>query len=174
MVDNKNVYIVRYGEVALKGTNKPYFERMLTNRIRQALKGYKEVDIRREDGLIVLRSEPHISEADILKSTLKVFGVDSISPAMEVESHMEAIELGAIKFMGELLKQRKISTFKVEAKRADKKFPVKSPDIARQIGGILLSAHKSLKVQNTCTCEARKNIYLREKIFRIWWAAPWY
>ncbi len=146
MVKNKKVYIVRCGEVALKGMNKPYFEKMLSNRIRQALKTHRGVDVRREDGLIVIRTEAHISEDDILKPTLKIFGVDSISPAIEVASDMEAIGLAAIEYMGKLLEQSKISTFKVEAKRADKGFPVKSPDIARQIGGILLAAHGNLKV----------------------------
>ena len=52
-MENRNIYIVRCGEVALKGLNKPYFERMLIERICKVLKPYKETEVRREDGFIM-------------------------------------------------------------------------------------------------------------------------
>ena len=51
-MENRNIYIVRCGEVALKGLNKPYFERMLIERIRKGKKPYKETEVRREAGLV--------------------------------------------------------------------------------------------------------------------------
>ncbi|GAB1476590.1 tRNA 4-thiouridine(8) synthase ThiI [Bacillota bacterium] len=145
-MENRNTYIVRCGEVALKGMNKPYFEKMLTERIRKALKHHKGVDIRREDGLIVVRTEPDITDNVLIKDISKVFGVDSISPATEVESSMEAIEEGAISYMRSLMEGKNICTFKVEAKRSDKSFPVQSPDIAKKIGGSILKGCNTLKV----------------------------
>lgn len=143
---DRNVYIVRCGEVALKGMNKPYFEKMLVGRIRKNLRGLKGIDIRREEGLIVVRTDQSIGSDIIIERISKVFGVDSISPAFEVESHIDAIEQGAVLYMKNMMDADKISTFKVEAKRSDKIFPHKSPDIARRVGARILIECKNLKV----------------------------
>jgi thiamine biosynthesis protein ThiI len=145
-VENRNIYIVRCGEVALKGLNKPYFERMLIERIRKVLKPYKETEVRREDGLIVVRTAPDLPKETVIREISKVFGVDSISPAVEIETDMEAIGRAAVAYMQQQIEERGIRTFKVEAKRADKSFPVKSPEIARRIGARILIECKVLKV----------------------------
>ena len=145
-MDNRNIYIVRCGEVALKGLNKPYFERMLIERIRKVLKPYKETEVRREDGLIVVRTAPDLPKETVIREISKVFGVDSISPAVEIETDMEAIGRAAVAYMQQQIEERGIRTFKVEAKRADKSFPVKSPEIARRIGARILIECKVLKV----------------------------
>ena len=141
-------FIVRCGEVALKGMNKPYFERMLVERIKKMFKkdGILGATVRRHEGLIFVKAPFEIKEEDIIKTVSKVFGVASISPAMEVESNMDAIGEGAVAYMENLIKEKGIETFKVEAKRADKAFPVKSPDIARQVGAFVLKGCKVLKV----------------------------
>jgi thiamine biosynthesis protein ThiI len=76
----------------------------------------------------------------------KVFGVASISPAVEVASDIEEIGAAAIEYMLRLIEKRGIKTFKVDAKRADKSFPIKSPDIGRIIGAKVLIGCKVLKV----------------------------
>ena len=143
-MENRNIYIVRCGEVALKGLNKPYFERMLIERIRKVLKPYKETEVRREDGLIVVRTAPDLPKETVIREISKVFGVDSISPAVEIETDMEAIGRAAVAYMQQQIEERGIRTFKVEAKRADKSFPVKSPEIARRIGARILIECKVL------------------------------
>ena len=145
-MENRNIYIVRCGEVALKGLNKPYFERMLIERIRKVLKPYKETEVRREDGLIVVRTAPDLPKETVIREISKVFGVDSISPAVKIETDMEAIGRAAVAYMQQQIEERGIRTFKVEAKRADKSFPVKSPEIARRIGARILVECKVLKV----------------------------
>jgi thiamine biosynthesis protein ThiI len=145
-VENQNIYIVRCGEVALKGLNKPYFERMLMDRIRKILKQYKGTEVRREGGLIVVRTAPDLPGETVIREISKVFGVDSISPAVEVETDMEAIGQAAVAYMQRQIEERGIRTFKVEAKRADKSFPVQSPEIARRIGAKILVECKVLKV----------------------------
>ena len=70
----------------------------------------------------------------------------SISPAMECESNMESIGRTAVEYMMQQINERGVKTFKVEAKRADKNFPVKSPDISRQIGAAVLKGCKVLRV----------------------------
>ncbi len=145
-MNEQNILIVRCGEVALKGMNKPYFERMLVDRIRRNLKSFEGVDIKRQEGLIFIRAEKHLDIDAIIKETAKVFGVASISKAIEAESNLDAIGEAAVGYMMNLIEERGVQTFKVEAKRADKNFPVKSPEIGRIIGAKVLIGCKVLKV----------------------------
>ncbi|MEG0292548.1 MAG: tRNA uracil 4-sulfurtransferase ThiI [Anaerovoracaceae bacterium] len=145
-MEDKKVYIVRCGEVALKGQNKPYFEKMLVERIRKLLKKFDGVKVNRHEGLIFVRTPKELEKDLVIKEISKVFGVASISPAVEIESNMEDIYEASVKYMMELIDEKGIKTFKVDAKRADKNFPVKSPEIARQVGGAVLKGCKVLKV----------------------------
>lgn len=145
-MNEQNILIVRCGEVALKGMNKPYFERMLVDRIRKNLKSYKGVDVKRHEGLIFIRAEKDLDIEGIIKETAKVFGVASISKAVEAESELNAIGSAAVEYMMDLIEKRGIKSFKVEAKRADKNFPVKSPEIGRIIGAKVLIGCKVLNV----------------------------
>ena len=151
--DRENVYIVRCGETALKGQNKPYFERMLVQKIKKMLKGTEGIAVERTDGLIFVRTTPDIPREDILKRVGRVFGVDSISPAHEIDitglTADEALaETGkaAVEIMNGLIAAKGIKTFKIEARRADKAFPVESPQIARRVGASVLKGCKVLKV----------------------------
>ena len=147
-MNEEKILIIRCGEVALKGMNKPYFERMLAERIHKRLKaaGYGKASVKRHEGLIFVRFDREWDTVQLAGEISKVFGVASISPAVESESNMEAIGVEAVSFMEKLCEERCVRTFKVEAKRADKQFPIKSPDIARQIGGYVLKGLKVLKV----------------------------
>lgn len=145
-MNEQNIFIVRCGEVALKGMNKPYFERMLVDRIRKNVKAFDGVEVKRHEGLIYVRADKSIDKDKLIKQISKVFGVASISPAVEAESNLDAIGEEAVKYMMELIEKKGIKTFKVEAKRADKNFPVKSPDIARIIGAKVLIGCKVLSV----------------------------
>jgi len=149
----ENIYIVRCGESALKGKNKPYFERMLVQRIKKNLKDEGGVTVERVDGLIFVRTPEDIPQEDVLKRVGRVFGVDSISPAVEVpiegldaESALDAIGREAVAFMMKQIESRGIKTFKVDAKRADKTFAIQSPDIGKRIGARVLKGCKVLKV----------------------------
>lgn len=145
-MNEQNILIVRCGEVALKGMNKPYFERMLADRIRTNLKGFDGVDVKRHEGLIFVRADKRLFMDAIIKETTKVFGVASVSKAIEAEPELDKIGEAAAGYMTELINTRGVKTFKVEAKRADKNFPVKSPEIGRIIGAKILIGCKVLKV----------------------------
>jgi len=84
--NNLKTFIVRCGEVALKGKNKPYFERVLVERIRRALGEPRDISVKRQEGLIFIKAPESCDEEDIIKKVRKVFGVASISPAVEAES----------------------------------------------------------------------------------------
>lgn len=146
MMDEKNTFIVRCGEVALKGLNKPYFERMLVDRIKRVLKKYEGAEVRRHEGLIFVKTPMELDQDMVAGDISKVFGVASISPAVEVASDIEEIGAAAIEYMLQLIEKKGIKTFKVDAKRADKNFPIKSPDIGRIIGAKVLIGCKVLKV----------------------------
>ena len=151
-MNERNILIVRAGEVALKGMNKPYFERMLVDRIKANLKKIsevgkdKDIDIYRHEGLIYVKADKALDIDEIIHETVKVFGVASVSKAVEAESDLDTIGAEAVRYMKALIEERGIKTFKVEAKRADKNFPVKSPEIGRIIGAKVLVGCKVLKV----------------------------
>lgn len=145
-MNEQNIFIVRCGEVALKGMNKPYFEKMLVNRIKKLLKKFDNVEAYRHEGLIFVRADKKHDPEMITGEISKVFGVASISPALECESELNSIGDAAVALMMDLIEKKGIKTFKVDAKRADKNFPVKSPEIARIIGAKVLVGCKVLKV----------------------------
>ena len=175
-MNEQNIFIVRTGEVALKGMNKPYFERVLVQRIRAALKKTNEqskeegnggIDVYRHEGLIFIKSPKTIPEDTIIKLVSRVFGLASISPAWECESNLDAIGEMAVKFMLKQIEERGVKTFKVFAKRADKTFPIKSPEIARIIGAKVLIGCKVLKV-DVHNPEVRLHVDLRRGVSYIY------
>lgn len=145
-MNEEKVFIVRAGEVALKGMNKPYFERILAQRIKKNLNFIGDFDVKRSEGLIFVKTCETIENESIIRQISKVFGVASVSPALEVESNIEEIGKAAVLFMKKLIDERGIKTFKVKAKRADKEFPIESPEIGRIIGAKVLIGCKVLKV----------------------------
>lgn len=145
-MNEENILIVRCGEVALKGQNKPYFERMLVDRIKRNLRNFQGIEVKRHEGLIYVRADKALEIEPVIKAITKVFGVASVSQAVEAPSDLEDIGEEAVKYMLKLIEEKGVKTFKVEAKRADKNFPVKSPEIGRIIGAKVLIGCKVLKV----------------------------
>lgn len=145
-MNERNIFIVRFGEVALKGQNKPYFEKLLVERIRKLVKKLGDIEVKRKEGLIFIRSDKSIPKDSVIREVGKVFGIASISPAVECPSNLDDIGKAAVSYMNSLIEEKGVKTFKVEAKRADKSFPVKSPDIARKVGASVLKGCKVLKV----------------------------
>jgi thiamine biosynthesis protein ThiI len=149
------ILIVRYGEVALKGMNKPYFERVLEGRVRKALNGVSGpcvLNTARREGLIVIdgfddSAAGVMSEA--IRRVSRVFGVASVSPAVRIESReLSDICAAAVEYMRGIVGGRIAGaqsadaplTFKIYAKRSDKRYPVKSPELAAKVGEAVLGA----------------------------------
>ncbi len=143
---NRHLFIVRFGETALKGKNKSYFEKKLVDRVKKILRKFSGVDVYREEGLVFVSANSENSQEELVGEISKVFGISSISPAVETNPNMEDIYETAVNFMMNLIEKESVRTFKVEAKRADKNFPVKSPEIARLVGGEVIKGCKVLKV----------------------------
>ena len=145
-MNEKNIYIVRCGEVALKGMNKPYFERVLLERVRGVLNSYDDTESRWNDGLMIVKVPKDIEREEIIRKISKVFGVASVSPAVEAPKDIEAIGETTASFMMDLIQKEDIKTFKVKGKRADKTFPIQSPEIGRIVGAKVLKTCKVLSV----------------------------
>ncbi len=139
-------YIVRCGEVALKGQNKPYFERVLAERIKRALRKFEGVSVQRNEGLIFVRLSGQYDPESVVNEISRVFGVASVSHAVETATDIDIIGEEAVAYMKFLIASKGIKTFKVEAKRAFKAFPIESPEAARIIGAKVLIGCKVLKV----------------------------
>ena len=136
---------MRCGEVALKGMNKPYFERVLLERVRNAIACWDN-DSHWNGGLMLVRISGDVPVDDAVRKLSKVFGVATVSPAISVEKDMDAIGEAAAAFVRDLRREDDIRTFKVKAKRADKSFPVQSPEIGAMVGGSILSGVPDIRV----------------------------
>ncbi len=145
-MNEKNIYIVRCGEVALKGMNKPYFERVLLERVRGVLNSYDDTESRWNDGLMIVKVPKDIEREEIIRKISKVFGVASVSPAVEATKDIEAIGEATASFMMDLIQKEDIKTFKFKGKRVDKTFTIQSPEIIRIVGAKILKTCKVLSV----------------------------
>lgn len=168
---DKKLYIVRCGEVALKGMNKPYFERILLERVRKAIECYEDAEAKWIDGLMFVRVPADIPEDDVIAKCVRVFGVASVSPAVEAPKNIDEIGRVAAEFMQKIIDEEGVQTFKVKGKRADKSFAVQSPEIGRIVGAIILKSCKVLRVdvhdpQVTLTVDVRREgaYIFRDKI----------
>lgn len=126
--------------------NKPYFERILIERLRGALSCFEDAEARWIDGLMFVRVPADIPEDEVIAKCVRVFGVASVSPAVEAPKDINAIGRTAAAYMQKVIEEDGVKTFKVKAHRADKSFAVESPDIARQVGGMVLKANQGLSV----------------------------
>jgi thiamine biosynthesis protein ThiI len=128
----EHLLIVRYGEVALKGQNKPYFVKKLIARIHPLLP--PGVSVVSDGGLILVAGYPAEQEEALARAITKVFGVATVSRAWRIPSReMADIRAAAVRWM-----EGKAGTFKVFGKRADKTYPVTSPEIAADVGEAVL------------------------------------
>jgi thiamine biosynthesis protein ThiI len=150
--------MVRYGEIFLKGLNRPYFISSLVKRIRYAVKDL-QAKVWVYDGRIYVDDFNDLETA--IERVTKVFGVHSVCPAVRMEKEdFEAICGQAI-----ILMKGKTGTFKVAARRSDKRYPMSSPEINAELGHRILESNKSLQVDlhnpdHTLNVEIRDYAYL--------------
>ncbi|MCQ2567022.1 MAG: tRNA 4-thiouridine(8) synthase ThiI [Mogibacterium sp.] len=126
--------------------NKPYFERILLERVKNALACYEGAEARWIDGLMFVRVPDTVPEDDVVDKCVKVFGVASVSTAVECEKDIDKIGAAAAEMMQKIIDNEGVQSFKVKGKRADKSFPIQSPEIGRIVGAIILKACKVLRV----------------------------
>lgn len=141
----EKVLIIRYGEISLKGLNRPYFENTLLKNIRKAVKEIGKIRVYKAHGRIYMDLEDY-DEDEAIEAVTNVFGVVSVSVAYVFEASMDRIYEVALEHIQQCIEKDGIESFKVESKRANKKFSVKSPEISRLVGGYILKNVGELRV----------------------------
>jgi thiamine biosynthesis protein ThiI len=132
----EKLFLVHYGEIGLKGKNRSFFEKKLAQNIKLSLKGMGCTEVRRIYGRILVMLHPEANVAAIQERLGKVMGIAHFELALAAEPTINAIQDAAL----ELVKGRQFKTLKVETKRANKRFPLTSPEVSATVGAHLLNA----------------------------------
>ncbi len=146
----KEIILCKYGEIALKGANRSHFERLLRDILKRRCEPFGNFKIYSVQSTVYI--EPLDDDADVTGAYItakNTFGISAVSRAIETEKDMEKIlETVRTQFMPYI---EDAKTFKVEAKRSDKKFPLTSPEISAEVGAVILEAsggHKRVDVRH--------------------------
>lgn len=141
----KEIILIKDGELSLKGLNRRNFEDKMVATIRRRLKNLGKVTVERAQSTIYIKpQDDDFDFTEALDRMGRIFGIAAFSRACVCEKNMDDILKKAPEYLADTLQN--IKTFKVEAKRADKAFPLKSPEICREVGGALLRAFPHLRV----------------------------
>ncbi len=164
----KEIILGKYGEIALKGNNKNIFEDVLVRNVKRRLNCFGEFDISRAQSTMYINPvNVNTDINEIVEKVQKIFGFAKVSKALILEKNWDDIKKNAPEYLEDDLSMAK--TFKVVAKRADKRFPLDSPKICMELGGVLLEKfpHLTVDVHNpevTVTVEIReKNAFIHSK-----------
>ena len=165
-MDIKEVILCKFGEVVLKGANRQNFESALVKELRRRASPFGTFKIYFKQSTVYV--EPQNDECDMdgmYNTARRVFGIVGVNRAAVCEKNMDSILAMAREYLPEKLFGKR--TFKVEAKRSDKRFPLTSPEISREVGGVVLSTVRGIRVDVrepdvTVTVEVRDdNAYIR-------------
>lgn len=140
-----DIVLLKYGEIVLKGLNRPMFEQRLLKNIQRVLDPIGKFSIRKSQSMVYV--EPLEEGADMemaIERLKKVFGIVNICPAVSCEKDLKSIEETTVECLKNMDVEGK--SFKVEAKREDKQFPLNSPQICQHMGGCILKNVKGLHV----------------------------
>ena len=138
------VIMAKYGEIALKGLNRSSFEDLLVRNVRRRLKLLGEFDITRRQSTIFI--QPLSEEIDMelaVKKVCNIFGIAAVQRSLVLPKDMDEIIRQGIPYLADTLER--VRSFKVEAKRSDKKFPLTSPEIQRALGTAIGEAYPDLE-----------------------------
>lgn len=157
-------FLIKYAEIGTKGKNRYMFEDVLCKQIKEHVAHLGEFSIRREYGRIFLKAESDYDYEDLIKELQKVFGIVGICPIVVEENvEFEAIKEKAVAYMEECYEHKNL-TFKVNARRANKGFPMKSMELNSEIGHYILEScpNMSVDVHNP---DVLLNIEVREQVY---------
>ena len=140
-------FLIKYAEIGTKGTNRYLFEDALMKQIRHAI---REVDgdfsVAKEIGRIYVRAKGDYDYEDLINALKRVFGIAWICPMFQTENRdFENLKKEVVDYIGQVYPDRRL-TFKVDSRRADKKYPLTSEEMNRELGEVLLNAYPEMKV----------------------------
>lgn len=154
----EKIILIRYGEIHLKGKNRPYFEKSLLKAIKASASRFGG-EVSTEQGRYYVKGIPETSYSAALESLSKIFGIHSISPAYETDKDLESIYGLAGDVFEKKLEEmnRNEVSFKVISKRSDKKFSMNSMELSVEVGGVILDRFPSVHVD---VHEPEVNLYV--------------
>ncbi len=157
--------LVKYGEIGVKGKNRGRFENALTEQIKFHLSRLGEFEVSREQGRIFIECPDGYDYDDTIEELGKVFGISGISPVAVCNSiEWDDITKAVLEYVDRAYPDKHF-TFRVNAKRADKRYPVTSPEMCVRLGEEILKAYPETKVdihepQVLITLEVRARAYI--------------
>lgn len=157
------IILLKYGEIALKGLNRHHFENRLIDNIKASLRGLKGYKVTKEHGRMYIAYDQHL-EDEIIERVQKVFGLVSICPGLAVENDLNIIKEAALEETKKLIEETNQVTFKVEARRSDKRFPFTSPEISKHVGGFINTSLEEVSV-DVHEPEFKVNVEVRERTY---------
>ena len=141
----KEILLCKYGEIVLKGANRRFFEDMLAKELRFRAASFGNFSVRYAQSTIFIEPQDELCDLDgMFEAARRLFGIAGVVRAAVAEKNMESILETARAYLPQFLAGKK--TFKVEAKRSDKAFPLSSPEISATTGGEILSIMPRLRV----------------------------
>ncbi|MBR4767858.1 MAG: tRNA 4-thiouridine(8) synthase ThiI [Lachnospiraceae bacterium] len=161
-------YLIKYGEIGLKGDNRFLFEDALAKQVRIALKKVEgSFHVTRQDTRIYVECMSEFDEDEVVGALQKVFGILWICPVVRLDDRgFEALKEDIIRYFGETYPDRRLS-FKVEARRVRKSFPVGSQEMNASLGEALLNAYPELRV-DVHDPDVRIRVEVREKDIAVY------
>lgn len=160
-----HAFLIKYGEIGIKGKNRYLFEDALIRQMRYALKDVDGTfDIHKSQGRIYVECEGEYDYEETVASLKRVFGIVGICPVVHVEDQgFEQLKKDVVDYMDQMYPD-KHTTFKVEARRGKKSYPKNSMEINCDLGEAILEAFPEIKV-DVHKPEIKLNIEIREQIY---------
>ncbi|MGN1016186.1 MAG: tRNA uracil 4-sulfurtransferase ThiI [Faecousia sp.] len=141
----KEIFLLKLGEIVLKGANKRQFESRLRQNVRRRMKKFGEFDVYIMQSTVYVEPKDELADVDgAWEACRSIFGVVSLCRCRPCEKNLDAIFEAIENYLGDDLDCAK--SFKVESKRSDKAFPMTSIQISQEIGGRLAEAHPGVAV----------------------------
>ncbi len=141
----KEIILCKYGEIILKGANRARFESVLMKEVKRRAAHVGKFEVRAAQSTLFVTPLSDFEDMDeMYEQVMHVFGFVGVTRAAVAEKNMEDICRVAREYLPERLAG--VKTFRADAKRSDKQFPLKSPEIAAEIGGVILSMNHNLRV----------------------------
>lgn len=142
----KELIMIRYGELSTKGKNKRNFVTTLGRNIREALSEYPDIKINQQYDYMFMELNG-APQDEVLAGLEKVFGIQSFSPAIELERDFDSLKEAAVKLVKAEIAKNGVQSFKVATSRSDHNYSMDTNDVNQALGGFLAKEFPELKVQ---------------------------
>ncbi len=164
-------FLIKYGEIGIKGKNRYIFENALIDQIKYSLRNHGRFHVVREQGRIVVKALSDYEYDDVTEALQSVFGIVSICPVLVKENNDWDNLTKAVGEYIESVYEDKNFSFKVAAKRSDKSYKMTSPEIVIEMGAYILEQFPTLSVdihnpQVYITVELRTKVYIYSKVIK--------